>query len=72
MTRHKTYLVLILLFSLLFIAIVLLGAYFVKNGSKAYGVATFLFAFGAAFGQLGCLALYLRCSMQQQKQPEKP
>ncbi|MGB4881917.1 MAG: NGO_0222 family membrane protein, partial [Neisseria sp.] len=28
--------------------------------SKQYAVACFLFAFGAVFGQIACLALFLR------------
>lgn len=41
-------------------AAVLLGAYLLTAGSKTFAVASFLFAFGALFGQIGALALYLR------------
>ncbi len=60
MTRKHTYLLLTLLFSLLFVALVAAGSYLLSIQSKAYGIAAFLFAFSAAFGQIICLALYLR------------
>lgn len=45
MTARKRYLILTILFSLLFIALLLTGSYLVHIGSKQFGVAAFLFAF---------------------------
>ena len=50
MTARKRYLILTILFSLLFIALLLTGSYLVHIGSKQFGVAAFLFAFGAVMG----------------------
>lgn len=79
MTQRKTFLILTLLFSLLFILLLLAGSYLISIQSKQYGVALFLFAFGAAFGQIGSLAMYIRCvardkAMQQmlQQNPSNP
>lgn len=60
MTRRRAYLVLTLLFSLLFIALIALGSYWLSVQQKAFGVAVFLFAFAAALGQIACLGLYVR------------
>ena len=60
MNRRKTYLLFVALFTLAFMLLVLLGAYLLTVGSKAFAVASFLFAFGVLFGQIGALALYLR------------
>ena len=60
MTARKRYLILTILFSLLFIALLLLGSYLIRMGSKQFGVATFLFSFGAVMGQFTSLALYIR------------
>lgn len=60
LTRKQTYLILTLLFSLLFIALITAGSYLLSIQSKQFGVAAFLFAFAAAFGQITCLALYIR------------
>lgn len=60
LNRKKTYLLLTFLFSLLFIALITAGSYLLSINSKQFGVAAFLFAFGAAFGQIACLALYIR------------
>ena len=60
MTARKRYLILTILFSLLFIALLLTGSYLVHIGSKQFGVAAFLFAFGAVMGQFTSLALYIR------------
>lgn len=60
MTRRKTYLTLTLLFSLLFIALIAAGSHLISINSRQFGIAAFLFAFGAAFGQITSLALYLR------------
>ncbi|EEZ72224.1 MULTISPECIES: NGO_0222 family membrane protein [Neisseria] len=60
MSRQRIYLLFIALFTLAFMLLVLLGGYLLTVGSKAFAVASFLFAFGALFGQIGSLALYLR------------
>lgn len=60
MNRRKIYLLSVALFTLAFMLLVLLGAYLLTVGSKAFAVTSFLFAFGALFGQIGSLALYLR------------
>ena len=57
MTRQKAYLLLTALFTLMFIVLILLGAYLL---SKQFVVAAFLFAFAAVFAQIGSLALYIR------------
>ncbi|WP_368492002.1 NGO_0222 family membrane protein, partial [Campylobacter showae] len=56
MTKRRTFLILTVLFTLLFIALVTLGAYLLSIQSKQFAVAAFLFAFGAVFGQVGSLA----------------
>ena len=60
MTRQKAYLILTALFTLMFIVLILLGAYLLSIHSKQFAVATFLFAFAAVFTQIGSLALYIR------------
>lgn len=60
MTRRQIFLLLTILFSLLFIALITAGSYLLSIQSKAFGVAAFLFAFAAAFGQIGSLAMYVR------------
>ena len=60
MTKRRTFLILTVLFTLLFIALVALGAYLLSIQSKQFAVAAFLFAFGAVFAQIGSLALYIR------------
>ncbi|OSI13033.1 NGO_0222 family membrane protein [Neisseria canis] len=60
MSKRKTYLLLTALFTLLFIALVTLGSYLLSIQSKQFGIAAFLFAFGAVSGQVGSLALFLR------------
>ncbi|MCP1660364.1 NGO_0222 family membrane protein [Neisseria perflava] len=60
MNTRKTYLLLIVFFTLLFMALVLLGSYLLSVDSKQYAVAAFLFAFAAIFGQIASLALYIR------------
>ena len=60
MTKRRTFLILTILFTLLFIALVTLGAYLLSIQSKPFAVAAFLFAFGAVFAQIGSLALYIR------------
>ena len=60
MNRQRIYLLLTLLFTLLFMALVLLGSYLLSIHSKQFGIAAFLFAFAAVFAQIGSLALYLR------------
>lgn len=69
MSKRKTFLILIILFSLLFVALITLGSYWLSLKTlpeKQFGIAAFLFAFAAAFGQIGCLAMYIR-EMAQQK-----
>lgn len=60
MTARKIYLLGIALFTLLFMALILLGSWLLSVGSKQFAVAAFLFAFAAVFGQIACLALYIR------------
>lgn len=60
LSKRKAYLLLTLLFSLLFVALITAGSYLLSVQSKQFGIAAFLFAFGAAFGQIACLALYIR------------
>ena len=60
MTKRRTFLILTVLFTLLFIALVTLGAYLLSIQSTQFAVAAFLFAFGAVFAQIGSLALYIR------------
>lgn len=60
MTARKCYLIFIILFSLLFIALLLMGSYLIRIGSKQFGVAALLFSFGAVLGQFTSLALYIR------------
>lgn len=60
MNRRKIYLLSVALFTLAFMLPVLLGAYLLTVNGKAFAVASFLFAFGALFGQISALALYLR------------
>lgn len=58
MTRQKAYLLLTALFTLMFIVLILLGAYLLSIHSKQFAVAAFLFAFAAVFAQIGSLALH--------------
>ena len=60
MTKRRTFLILTVLFTLLFIALVTLGAYLLSIQSKQFAVAAFLFAFAAVFGQIACLSLFVR------------
>ena len=60
MTRRRCFLLLTVLFSLLFIALVAAGSYLLSIHSKSFGMAAFLFAFAAAFGQIISLAFYIR------------
>lgn len=63
MSKQKTFLILIVLFSLLFVVLVTTGSYLISFKTlpeKQYGIAAFLFAFAAIFGQIACLALYIR------------
>lgn len=60
MNRRQTYLLAIAAFTLAFMLLVLLGSYLLATGSKAFAVASFLFAFAALFGQIGSLALYAK------------
>ncbi|WP_373755346.1 NGO_0222 family membrane protein [Neisseria sp.] len=64
MNNRKTLLLAVVFFTLLFMALILLGSYLLSVGSKQFAVAAFLFAFGAVFGQIACLALYLRAAAQ--------
>lgn len=81
MPKRKTLLILILLFTLLFIVLITTGSYLISlrtQPEKQFGIAAFLFAFGAVFGQVGCLALYIRqmardkIAQQQQNSLKKP
>ncbi len=60
MTARQRYLIATATFTLLFMILVLAGSYLLSIESKQYAVACFLFAFGAVFGQIACLALFLR------------
>ena len=61
MSNKKTFLILTMLFSLLFIALIALGSHWLSLKTQPeFGIAAFLFAFAAAFGQIGCLAMYIR------------
>ncbi|OSI34358.1 NGO_0222 family membrane protein [Neisseria dumasiana] len=60
MNARKTYLLGIAFFTLLFMTLVLLGSWLLSIESKQFAVAAFLFAFAAVFGQIACLALYIR------------
>lgn len=64
MSPRRTFLLLTVLFSLLFVCLIAAGSYLISVGSRAFGIAAFLFAFAAAFGQIGCLAMYLRIIAQ--------
>ena len=66
MTTRKRYLILTILFSLLFIALLLMGSYLIRIGSKQFGVAALLFSFGAVMGQFTSLALYIRQVAREQ------
>ncbi|MDO5059689.1 MAG: hypothetical protein Q4D82_07070 [Neisseria sp.] len=60
MTKRHAYLLLTVLFTLLFIGLITAGSYLYSIQSKQFAVAAFLFAFGAVFGQITSLALFLR------------
>lgn len=73
MKTRKKFLILTILFTLLFIALITAGSYLLSlktQPEKQFGVATFLFAFAAAFGQMGCLAMYIR-QMAREKAAKK-
>ena len=75
MTRQKAYLLLTALFTLMFIVLILLGAYLLSIHSKQFAVAAFLFAFAAVFTQIGSLALYIRhksCRNRSSIRPNVP
>lgn len=61
MTRRRAFLLLTLLFSLLFVCLIAAGSHLISVNSRAFGIAAFLFAFAAAMGQIGSLAMYVRC-----------
>ncbi|UOP05046.1 NGO_0222 family membrane protein [Conchiformibius kuhniae] len=66
MTRAQVYLILIILFSLLFIALMTAGSYLYSIRDKQLALAMFLFAFGAVIGQITSLALFIRLKALQQ------
>lgn len=72
MSKHKTYLLLTTLFTLLFIALVTAGSYLLSIQSKQFGIAAFLFAFGAVTGQMIFLALFLREHMRRKAMQPSP
>ncbi len=72
MTRQKAYLLLTALFTLMFIVLILLGAYLLSIHSKQFAVAAFLFAFAAVFAQIGSLALYIRHKARAQMARMQP
>ena len=57
---QKTYLLGTALFTLIFMMLIIFGSYLLSIHSKQYAVASFLFAFASVFGQIICLALYIR------------
>lgn len=65
MPPKKAFLILTLLFSLLFIVLIVTGSYLLSIQSKQFGVAAFLFAFATALGQITCLAMYIRYVSQE-------
>ncbi len=60
MTKRHAFLLLTILFTLLFITLITLGSYLLSINSRQFGITAFLFAFGAVFGQIASLALFLR------------
>ena len=58
MTARKRYLILTILFSLLFIALLLTGSYLVHIGSKQFGVAAFFVCLWRGDG-----AIYQPCAV---------
>lgn len=60
MKPRQAYLILVVLFSLLFIVLITVGSYLISIQSKQFGIAAFLFALAAALGQIGALAMYIR------------
>lgn len=63
MSKQRAFLLLTILFTLLFIVLVAIGAHLLSVHSKPFAVAAFLFSFAAVMGQIVCLALYLRTRM---------
>lgn len=66
MNRPRLYLTLIILFSLLFIALIAAGSYLLTINNKLLAIALFLFAFASAIGQMVSLALFIRNKAIQQ------
>lgn len=66
MNHRKTFLILVILFSLLFVALVAAGSHLMSVGNKTWALALFLFAFAAAFGQIGTLAAYIMTVAREQ------
>ncbi|MDO4878964.1 MAG: hypothetical protein Q3966_06700 [Neisseria sp.] len=60
MTKKRAFLLLTILFTLLFAALIAAGAYLYSIKSRQFATAAFLFSFAAAIGQFACLALLLR------------
>lgn len=78
MTPRRISLLFTALFTLLFVSLIALGSYLLSVGSRQFGVAAFLFAFAAAFGQVAALAFHIRHVARDRaaqippRQPEKP
>ncbi|MCG6503303.1 hypothetical protein OP500_00800 [Kingella sp. SNUBH-2017] len=72
MNPVRRYFILLVFFTLLFIALVAAGSYLLAAGSRQFGVAAFVFSFAAAFAQIACLALYLRARAIAQAQNARP
>ncbi|EGV36295.1 NGO_0222 family membrane protein [Neisseria weaveri] len=70
MSKRKLYLLGIAFSTLLFISLVMAGSYLISIGSKQFGIACFLFAFGAVFVQIAFLALYIRLIVYQKAMKE--
>lgn len=79
LSKRQAFLILTVLFSLLFIVLLLVGSYLISLGTlphKQFGIAAFLFAFASVMAKFGCLAMYIRhtakekaLQQQQNKQP---
>lgn len=66
MNRPRLYLTLIILFSLLFMALIAAGSHLLSINNKLLAIALFLFAFASAIGQMVSLALFIRNKAIQQ------
>ena len=61
--KQKTFLIFNHVVFIAIYALIALGSHWLSlktQPEKQFGIAAFLFAFAAAFGQIGCLAMYIR------------